>query len=491
MTTTHRRAVTIAFLVFCAGTALVRYLVLVQDAPAPATVDGGNWLAFGRGLFGDDVRSSSIVYPPVVPVGVFLAVSLLGAASGVAVVAALASLAPAFGMYVALRGRVPQVAAAGASALLAAAASTGEAAAWGGYPQLLGFGLTMVFLRCLDDAISESSDKRWAWVGLSFAGLAATTHLIAAAAALAAGLIVVLHAAAERRRPRLTWRHLAWAIGPSALLVPVYVRLLAEVLGGLDERPSFIRLNFGDVPDHLQHIYRDFEALWLPLLALAFLAPVALGDRWRSPLWRLLVGLVAAATVCTVVLRESRFLYLYALPAVAGLGLCFQELRRRRGLAAAALAVVLAIQTWSGLRTFDAQYEFYAEVDRGMYAAITWLAKSTPRDARVAVANSSDLPVGWWVEGLARRRSLVGSPLRWLTFEDEQRRARLANAIFSETFPDEAAFALAARHEVDYLLVPSQWAGGPRGRVRGYARGHPERVVLENESAVVFRVPSS
>ena len=485
---TRHRAVTIAFVAFCVGAAAVRYLVLVQDAPAPATVDGGNWLAFGRGLFGDHIRSSTIVYPPVVPVAVLVAVSLLGAAAGVAAVAAVTSLAPALGMYVALRGRVPDVVATGAAALLAVAASTGEAAAWGGYPQLVGFGLAMVFLRCLDDALTESSDRRWMWTGLLFAGLLATTHLIAAAVALTAAGLIGLHVAARRQRPRLSWRHAAWLVGPSLLLLPVYAPLLAEILSGLDDRPSFVRLNFSDVPDHLQHIYRDFELLWLPLLVLAFLTPVALADRWRTPLWRLLVALVVSATVCTVALHEARFLYFYALPAVVALGLWAAELRRLRTFAASVLAVALVLQTWFGLRLFDGQYEFYAEVDEGMYAAITWLADETDEDTRVAVANSTDLPVGWWVEGLARRRALVGSPLRWLTFEDEQRRALQANDIFSETFPDEAAFALARRYRVEYLLVPSKWAGGPRSRVRAFARAHPDRVAVENPSAVIFRV---
>lgn len=484
-----------ALLAFCAAVAVLRYLVLTDHAPAPASVDGGNWLAFGRDLLGRDVRSSTIVYPPIIPVAVTAAVSVLGAAKGIAAVAAITSLAPGLGTYFALRGRTAPTMAAFLAALLTVAASTGEAAAWGGYPQLLGFGLAMVFLRHLEDALAEPTTTRWAWTGVSFAALLGTTHLIAAAAAAAGVVLAVLHRLSGRGspRPRFLLRDVAALLGPSLLFAPVYVRLLDEIVGGYGDRPSFARLDLTDAPEILNHMYRDFPALWFPLLVLAALTPIALIDQWRHPLWRLLLALVVTSIAATVILRESRFLYLTILPAAVAAGLWAVVLRARISGVASRVAIgaallVVGMAASSGLSLFDDQFRFYAEVDRGMYDAIEWIRRETPRAARIAVANSSDLPVGWWVEGLARRPSLVGTPLRWLSFEDEQRRARLANDIFSETFPDEAAFALAGRVGVDYLLVPARWAGGPRDRVRAYALQHPNRVVLKNASAVVFRV---
>ena len=489
MSLLRRHPVAVALAVFAVAVSVARFAVLVDQAPAPATIDSGNWLAFARTLLGDDVRSSSIVYPPLVPLVVLLAVAATNAATGVALVAVASILAAALGTFVALDGRVPRPAAAGASALVIVGSTTGEAAAWGGFPQLLGFGLAMVFLRFLDDAL-EHGEARWPVVGLSLAALVATSHLIAGAVVLTALVLIALRVLASRGqpRPRIGWRGAAWLVGPSLVLAPVYLRLLIEIAGGLDQRPPFAQLDLSDTPQVLRGIYGDFQVFWVPVLVAMLLTPIALADRWRTPLWRLLVSLLVAAAISTALLHESRFLYFTALPAAVAMGLWCAELRRLRPVAYGVLALAVAVQTVIGLRGFDDHVDFYQVVDRGVYEAIEWVSDNTAHDDLVAVANSNDAPLGWWVEGLARRRALVGSPLRWLTFADEQDRARLANDIFSETFPDDAAFRLAERHGVDYLLVPARWAGGPRGRVRAYARLHPDAVALENPSAIVFRV---
>ena len=486
----RERVVAASLGAFCIGVAVARYIVLTDDAPAPATIDGGNWLAFGRGLVGDNVRSSSIVYPPVVPLLVLAAVRATDAATGIGLISVAANVAVGAATYVALRDRVPPFVAAAAAALLTAAASTGEALAWGGYPQLFGFALATVVLRSLDEALTERRTRRWAWTGIWFAVLVATTHLIAGAVALAGAVLAALHLAAGRRSGRrpLGWTAAAWLVGPSLLVAPIYVRLVTEILAGLDDRPPFAQLELVDTPDVLRRIYGDFEVFWIPVLVLMVLTPIALADRWRTPLWRLLVGLVVASAVCTALLHEPRFLYFTALPAVVALALWASDLTRLRVPAFVLLALAVTIQTWTGLRGFENHVAFYQVVEPGVYDAIDWIDRNAEPDAVVAVANSADAPVGWWVEGLTGKRTLVGSPLRWLTFQDEQQRARKANAIFSETFPDEAAFGLADREGVDYLLVPARWAGGPRSRVRSFAAAHRYRVVVENRAAILFRV---
>src|SRR5436190_10619758 len=99
---TPRWITDVAFAAFCLVIAVLRWHVL-RHPSSPSGLDSGNWLAFGHGFFGDRVRSSSITYPPLVPLLVTVSSAVLGVARGVASVAVLASLAPGVATYVVLR----------------------------------------------------------------------------------------------------------------------------------------------------------------------------------------------------------------------------------------------------------------------------------------------------------------------------------------------------------------------------------------------------
>ncbi len=85
------------FLLVTLVVVVLRFRIL-RDTGAPATIDAGNWLAFGDTLLGRGVRSTSIVYPPLIPLATTGAVGLLGFVNGVAAMAALSSAAPALGV---------------------------------------------------------------------------------------------------------------------------------------------------------------------------------------------------------------------------------------------------------------------------------------------------------------------------------------------------------------------------------------------------------
>ena len=94
------------FAIAVVAVATVRFVIL-RDGGVPATIDAGNWVAFGDALFGAETRSSTIVYPPVVPLLMKGFVEAFGLSAGVAALGAAASVAPAVGFYVAPAAAAP------------------------------------------------------------------------------------------------------------------------------------------------------------------------------------------------------------------------------------------------------------------------------------------------------------------------------------------------------------------------------------------------
>ena len=137
---------------------------------------------------------------------------------------------------------------------------------------------------------------------------------------------------------------------------------------------------------------------------------------------------------------------------------------------------------------FGAQRDYYGILDPGSTAAIEWISHNTPRDALIAAPTVRGAPLGWWVEGLGRRQSLLASALRWLNFPDEVRRARQANAVFTENFPNDATIARARHDGVDYVLVPLASEIVDPVRLREYVQQHPQQVAYRNRTTYVLRV---
>ena len=495
-----RRAL-VAFLVLCDLVVGLRLIVLL-GVDGPATIDSGNWLAFGHDLLGTDVRSSTIVYPPVVPLLVVAATSLLGVAGGVAVVAAVASALPAVGCFAVLwqaRLRWFAVLLAG---LVLAAGSSGEAAAWGGFPQLIALGLLPPTLWWLDRFLRTGGVRRGLVFGAALAALLATSHFIATAAIASGAVLVVLHVVIrpEPGAPPL-WRRALQAVPGLVLslpLVPLYVAL-TSVGRAAASRPDTVEPSFADLPGAADYVLRDFRILWWCLAVVAVLVPPLLLDRRRTPLWLVSVSTTATVVVLFLLLRDMRVIYLLAPAGILALGLLAVDVEveaagritERPGRpAAAVLVLLLVVQAVLGLQRFSAQVDYYAVSADGVADGVVWVGDHTEPDALVAVAPVRGAPLGWWVEGRARRPALVGSWLRWLSFPDERRRARVANAIFGPSFPTRAQVARARRADVDLLLVSKAWSGYVRRDVAAAVRRGDLEVRFENRGVVVLGVRS-
>jgi hypothetical protein len=478
----------------------VERLAVLVGAGAPAGLDGGNWLAFGRDLLGPDVRSPSIVYPPLVPLATTAAVAAFGPVWGTGLVAALASLAPGVATWLVLRAANvgwPAVLLAG---LVVVASTSGEPAAWGGYPQLLGGGLGLLFLAALDRALRDGSRSRSLLAGLLLAATLATSHLAAAVAGMAAAALVLGHLLWVRPRPApapapALLAVMAWVALPALPLVPLYVRLVAAVTASLTGVDRTDTLRLGDLPDDLGVLFPDVPAVWIALLLAGLVVVLLLVDRRHTPLWLVATASMVGTLVPAALAGERRFLYLLPPAAALAVGLWVWDLgqlpdafaRRARTAAVAALAGALAVQAVAGVSEFRHQRDFYGVVTPGLLEALDWLRRETPPGSVVAVSPVRDWPLGWWVEGLGRRPTLPASSLQWFYFEDERRRARLANEIFGLSFPSAEGLATARRHGADYALVATAWLGYSEAALAAVRSTDPGVVAFANPSAVVLR----
>ena len=149
------------------------------------------------------------------------------------------------------------------------------------------------------------------------------------------------------------------------------------------------------------------------------------------------------------------------------------------------------MQLVAGVGEFRRQRDYYGILTPGLADGIQWLQDRTPRSSVVAVSPVRDVPLGWWVEGLARRPTLTATSLRWLYFDDEKRRARVANRIFDLSFPSVEGMARACAAGADYVLVATSWPGFSRPGLDQVRSADPEAVVFADPDAVVLRTSGS
>jgi hypothetical protein len=455
-----------AFLVAAAVVGTARFAILRRGG-APPTVDAGNWLAFGDSLLGHGVRSPTIVYPPLVPLLTKALAAALGITNGVSAMAALSSLAPAAGVYAALQLAGIGVSSLIPSALVLGASAVGEATAWGGFPQLIGLGITPVLLWQVW-RLAVSWSRRSAVMSGVWLLLLATSHLVALAALLAAAMLVSARWIAGRPevRGRVVVVRLATVVLPSLALIPTYVPLTRGLLGSVNPFHYLSQLQWSGLLGAVGFLFWDLAPVWWPLTVLALATPFLVRER-RHPPWPTTTALLAAMIVLLAATREGRYLYLLTVIVGLAAGLWIDRVagwwRASRvpdagvaiGLVAAA-AVVMA-QVVVGLSFFQGQREYYGILSPGLVRAIDQAAVDAGPEGTIGVTSLRDAPLGWWVEALAHRPTIYAAPLRWLAFDDEIERASLADGLFEPPFPTAQAMDEAAAAGIAVIVLPTDW----------------------------------
>jgi len=149
------------------------------------------------------------------------------------------------------------------------------------------------------------------------------------------------------------------------------------------------------------------------------------------------------------------------------------------------LIVLALLQGIVGTTYFVVQHRFYAVVTPGVFAGIEHAAERSKDLGLIALPSLNDAPLGWWVEGVLQKSVVYGSPLRWLTFEDEIERATLANEIFAPGFPTAERYRLALTNGIDSLFIPKRWGFFDSARVPS---GQDRAVLFENDEVVIVDV---
>jgi hypothetical protein len=467
--------------------------VILSSSSVPPGVDEGNWLAFGHALTGEHIRASSITYPPVVPLLMVGASWAWGPLLGAKVVGVMASVCPAAAVYSLLRSHGLRWKAALCAGLLAPASSTGEALAWGGYPQLIGLALLVLFLWSLDRFMRSPQPRRAAICGILLFLVLATSELVGGFAVVAGAALVALHLVirpAGRVPVRGLLFGLAWVLLPSLLLVPLYVSLrpvLAE--------PPGQRLRWPEFLPAIESLYREFRTFWRTAVLLGVSVPLILIAMRRTTLLLITTTLLLVAIPLLVVSREIRSIYFWPIMAIIGLGCWLQDrsgspirsVPQLRRVLSPVLAVALGTQVVFGLSFFRQQVDYYTYLSPGFVQGMAWLQANTSPDTLVAVSPSrGNAPLGWWVEGMGRRRTIYGSDLRWLGFPDERSRAMAASRIFDSSISISTARARAQQLGAEYILVDKDWSGFLSWSQSGVIVA-PTSVVLDNESLLLLR----
>ena len=478
----------IAFAAIVLTVGVVRAVVFAIGG-GPATVDAGNWIAFGDDLLGADQRSSSLAYPPLIPIVTTLATRWFGVVVGVALVGAVASVLPAISTFWALGAMGVTRLRVVAAAIPLGAGSVGEMAAWGGFPQLVGLALVPVVGVAVDRVLRRGRRADVLLAGAAMAVLAAASHLVLPlGVAVAAGTVVA-------RRGWRDWRHLlaatATAIVLSAPLVPTYLDLVAAVFGDPNPATSLDDLTWSNLRGRVEHLISDVPLLWRLMTILALVGPVL---RWHHAPRDLVVFsrvLVGASVLLTFATREGR--YLYVLPVVVGFGFAIwvteiagrvASPQRRRGAAAGAIVLALVV-IGGGVRVADEQRAFYAVLTPEFVDAVDVAAETTETGV-IAVPSIGNAPVGWWVEALTDEQVLYGSPLRWLNFDDEVRRAEVANEIFAPGFPLPSSVERIDTAGVDVLVIPKRWQFYDERELLAWIDEYGLRLVDFNGDALVI-----
>ena len=246
----------------------------------PTGMDAGNWLAVGHAIFGEHIRSAGIRYPPVIPVLAVMGEWLFGPYAGLQVLAFVSAAAPAIGAYVLFYAWGLRWRAIARAGLLAASAGTGEAMAWGGYPQLIGLGILPLFVLTVDRLVTSRSFR--AAIAPAFLAVAAlaTSDLVGPITVLV-GLIymVVRYAALLRKHQGNTIRNV---LGGTILSIVLALPLLTIYLGLIAGVAENERLKLAAGPSvsnalsFINAVANDFPNFWLLGLFVAALVPLGI-----------------------------------------------------------------------------------------------------------------------------------------------------------------------------------------------------------------------
>lgn len=466
--------------VIVVGLAVVRRWL--QMGPFPTGLDGGQWLALGRGLTGFG-RSTDGAYAPLVPVLTAAAASLAGPMTGLKIVAMLSLVATLIGTATLARLSLIGLWQVGLVAGAASATAVTEPLAYGGYPQLLALGAMLAATAVQAQSLVRPSPGRRVTLAALLLVAVVAHHVYGPLALICAAAVWAWHLAgvpAADRTVRGACDGLLPLLPASAVALVVLAAFrhagYAPPLdaSGLGRRDAFL------------YATREAPLLWV-LVAVVAVVALAARPRLSEPWWLASAGLLAVPGLLFLVAPEPRLLppALIGALVVALRAASRASWARPARLATGAVAIaVLMVLMFAGDAAASRYFAFYRVASPSLLAATR---AGLGDDGTIAVrANQRGWPVGWWWEGLTTRRVAVGSDPRWLGFPQERAQAALAARFFSAPLTAPELRALSESTGVRVLACsPREWIGWQRWLA---GPDPPVRVLYRDDDWLVMRV---
>ena len=451
-------------------------LALLSDAQAPPGSDGGNWLAFARELFGEEIKAADVAYPPVAPLLLRLLMLPLGALGAVKVLAVASSILMGVPLYLILRRELHPVLSVALALAFVMAGYQAETLAFGGYPQLLGAAFLLFSLYWLGPTLLDG--RTWPLLLSAMAGsLAIGTHLLGATQLIVAAPIL---AGCFAFQQRAAWRRVAarfarWSIVTAALaltVAPFYVRLL-PLLDGSPANPQGYGITA--LRSTLSYVYLEHQALWMVLTGVALVVPlVMVGRRSDSLLAPTAAALLFGPLLVFAASGEVRSFQLLEAGVLVSLGLLTSYVvaglatrgagQRWPGwpalaVGAACLAIAGAIGVSGHSRAQDS-FAFYRVVDDEAVEALDWLRLQEEGTVVASIAPQGAM-YGWWIEGYAGHPAYSAADPRWFNFREEKKDVAVANRLLSARLRPREAARLVDEHDIRYVFLdkraPTDW----------------------------------
>ena len=436
-----------------------------QEGGLPTGLDGGQWLALGRGFFGRG-RSTAGAYPPLIPLIVDATRTFVDPMTALRLIASGSLLAILIAVYLIARDGLGPWFAVPVTAIIGLSSALTEPAAFGGYPQQLAFACLLLAAWCLAHYLTEGRGRYLAGTATTLSG-AALTHLIYFPLALATvGSVWMLWLTTRPRRTVILRRSLYAAIAAIASLACSLPTLLAFWRAGYAPPLAASGLSLSGA---FRYGTREAPWFWGTIVAGGLLSVAVTWPRRVTPVWLVAASLAVISLPLFLVTAEVRLLppLLTGACLMAGFGLQRLEARLRRlpwsvlPLIATIAAPVLLWPRADAAAT--AYYRYYRVVDPSLLNAAQAVRAHDPGGVVAVRHDRRGWPIGWWFEGLTETRIAVGADDRWLGFPSERDAAHLAGQFFGERLTGMALTDLARRTGVEMLVFRKwEWIGWQR-----------------------------
>jgi hypothetical protein len=434
-----------------------------QQGDPPSGPDGGQWLAFGRGLFGEG-RSTPGAYPPLVPFVVHALQSVVGPMLALRLVAVASLLAVTIVVYAVAREALGSGLAAAVAATVGLSSALTEPAAFGGYPQHVAFAAILLAAWRLAHYLASGGRRDLAATALALVAAALAHHVYFPLALLVTAVVWGLWVPTVRHRRRLLRRSLG-ATGAALVAAAAFLPTVVA-FRSVGYAPPLTGAA-GGVLDAFRYGTRESPWLWAVILAGGVVSLVATARR-RSTTWQVAAALTLVALPLFAATAQVRLLPPLLTGACLGVGLGIRTLHQNRrtpwGSLAAAAALALPILLWPAADAAAGDYyRYYRVADVSLVRAAAAVDRFDPAGLVVVRHDRRGWPLGWWFEGLTEARIAVGSDPRWLGFPAERDRAGLAGRFFDAPLTGDELAALAAETDASLLVVRKwEWIGWQR-----------------------------